>query len=33
MIQECKSKEEIYELSKNGQKIFMDMEKSKKPIM
>ena len=33
MIESCKSKEEVYELSKAGQKIFSEMEKSHKPIV
>jgi enoyl-CoA hydratase/long-chain 3-hydroxyacyl-CoA dehydrogenase len=33
MISDCKTKEEIYNLSKMGQKIFDQMEKSKKPIV
>ena len=33
MIESCKTEEEIYQLSKMGQKIFFDIEKSKKPIV
>ena len=33
MIESCKTKEEIYQLSKSGQKIFDDMERSSKPIV
>lgn len=33
MIESCKTSEEIYELSKLGQKIFFDIEKSKKPVV
>jgi len=33
MIESCKTREEIYELSKSGQKIFDEMEKSTKPIV
>jgi len=33
MIESCKTKEEVYELSRSGQKIFADMEKSTKPIV
>jgi enoyl-CoA hydratase/long-chain 3-hydroxyacyl-CoA dehydrogenase len=33
MIESCKTKEEIYELSRGGQKIFAEMEKSKKPVV
>ena len=33
MIQSCKTKEEIYELSKFGQDIFDKLEKSKKPVV
>jgi len=33
MIEACKSREEIYELSRVGQKIFDDIEKSQKPVV
>lgn len=33
MIESCKTQDEIYQLSKMGQKIFFDMERSKKPIV
>jgi len=33
MIEACKTKEEIYELSKFGQKVFDNLEKSKKPVV
>ena len=33
MISDCKTQDEIYTLSRNGQKIFNQMEKSKKPIV
>ncbi len=33
MIESCKTREEIYELSKSGQKIFDEMERSSKPIV
>lgn len=33
MIESCKTKEEVYELSRNGQEIFNQLEKSKKPIV
>jgi len=33
MIESCKTKEEIYELSTSGQKIFASLESSKKPII
>jgi len=33
MIQSCKSKEEIYELSKTGHKVMFDIEKSAKPVV
>ena len=33
MIESCKTKEEIYELSKSGQKIFNDLENFKKPVV
>ena len=33
MIESCKTKEEVYELSRNGQEIFNKLEKSKKPIV
>jgi len=33
MIQSCKTKEEIYELSKFGQDIFDKLERSKKPVV
>ncbi len=33
MIEACKTREEIYELSRSGQKIFFDLERSKKPVV
>lgn len=33
MLEACKTKEEVYELSKTGQRLFFEMEKSKKPII
>jgi len=33
MLEECKSKDELYNLSKLGQQIFFEIEKSKKPIV
>ena len=33
MIQSCKSEQEVYELSRSGQKIFDSIEKSKKPVI
>ena len=33
MIQSCKTEEEVYELSKAGQKIFEGIENSKKPVI
>jgi enoyl-CoA hydratase/long-chain 3-hydroxyacyl-CoA dehydrogenase len=33
MIESCKTKEEIYDLSKAGQKIFSSLENSKKPVI
>lgn len=33
MIESCRSKQEIYELSKTGQKVMDDIEMSKKPIV
>lgn len=33
MLEACKTKEEVCELSKSGQDIFLEMENSKKPIV
>lgn len=33
MIEACKTQDEIYQLARSGQKIFFDIEKSKKPIV
>ena len=33
MIESCRTREEIYELSRSGQRIFSDIEKSKKPVV
>ena len=33
MLEACKTKEEVCELSKAGQDIFLDIESSKKPIV
>lgn len=33
MIQACKTRDEVYELSRSGQNIFFDIEKCKKPVV
>ena len=33
MLEACKTKEEVYNLAKTGQKLFAEMEKSKKPVV